>query len=709
DLSTVDLLAYLGQRCAGLRLLVLLTYRPTELRLGAHPFLAVQRELQGRGVCREIALSFLERPDIERYLALTFPQHGFPAELGALLHGRTGGNPLFLCDLVRYLRDRGVLAETQGRWVLAQAVPDLRRELPASVRSLIDQKIARLDEAGRRLLTAASVQGQEFDAAVVAQALLLLDPAGVEEQCEGLASVHGLVRQQGEQELPDGTLTLRFQFVHVLYQNALYDALSPARRAALSAAVAQALTGFYRDQPGAIASEVARLWETARDWSRAADAFCLAAANAVRVFAHTEAVTLARHGLELLDKLPDSRARAEQELRLQGVLSVPLAGIRGLADVEVGKTCSRALQLCRLLGETGPLFRTALSGLWAFHLVRAEMAAALDLSHQQLALAQSRKDRTQWLTGHNALGIVLVYQGDFAPSLEHLKNCLTATEQVVLCFGYDLRSTTYSFAAWTLWALGYSDQAQATARAAIVLAQQFPRSLPLVHAHLFAAVVDQLRRDAGRTLKRSETVLELCREEGFPFHKARGTVWHGWALAALGEHDEGLREIRQGRAAYRALGAVALVAHMFGLEAEVLAQTGQSAAALDAVSEGLALAESTGDRFYEAELHRLRGELLLGRAEAAEAEACFGRALEVARRQQAKSWELRAALSLSRLYHQQGKSSEARQLLANVYSWFTEGHDSADLQEARTFLDSLPLCVPEPAVPARTAPETGQP
>ncbi|MBV9122771.1 MAG: protein kinase, partial [Planctomycetes bacterium] len=188
DMSTVDLLAYLGQRCAGLRLLVLLTYRPTELRRGPHPFLPVQRELQGRGVCREIALSFLERADIDRYLALTFPGHAFPAELVALLHARTGGNPLFLCDLVRYLQDRGVLAETQGRWRLAQAVPDLRRELPASVRSLIEQKIARLDEAGRRLLGTASVQGQEFDAAVAAQ-VLGLDPAAVEEQCELLASV----------------------------------------------------------------------------------------------------------------------------------------------------------------------------------------------------------------------------------------------------------------------------------------------------------------------------------------------------------------------------------------------------------------------------------------------------------------------------------------------------------------------------------------
>jgi len=209
--------------------------------------------------------------------------------------------------------------------------------------------------------------------------------------------------------------------------------------------------------------------------------------------------------------------------------------------------------------------------------------------------------------------------------------------------------------------------------------------------------VDQLHRKAALTLQQMATVLALCREEGFPVYEGVGTAWHGWALAALGQPDEGLQEIRQGRTVYRATGAGIHVAHMFGLEAEVLAQTGQRAAALEAVSEGLALVERTGEGNYEAELHRLRGELLLARADTAEAEACFGRALEVARRQQAKSWELRAALSLSRLYHQQGKAAEARHLLGDVYGWFTEGHDSTDLQEARAFLDSLPMSVPGPA------------
>src|SRR5262249_42122119 len=242
DASTVDLLAYLGSRCAGLRLLLLAAYRPTELLLGRHPFLSAQLELQQQGVCREVPLGFLSRAEVDSYLSLAFPGHHFPEELADLVHTKTEGNPLFLVDLLRYLRDRAVLAEGPGGWALAQAVPDFQRELPASVRSLIQRKIDRLDEADRRLLVVASVQGHEFDAAVVAEAAQR-DPAEVEERLEVLGAVHALVRRLREQDLPDRTPTVRYAFVHVLYQNALYASLQPTRKATLSAGVARALLG----------------------------------------------------------------------------------------------------------------------------------------------------------------------------------------------------------------------------------------------------------------------------------------------------------------------------------------------------------------------------------------------------------------------------------------------------------------------------------
>src|SRR5262249_17540924 len=285
DASTVDLLAYLGSKCATLRLLLVLTYRPTELLLSQHPFVPLKQDLQARGVCREVALAFLSRPDMQRYLALEFPQHRFPDELVALIHAKTEGNPLFMVDLLRHLRDRQVLAQEQGRWVLAQSLPDLQRELPESVRSLIERKIAQLGEEDRRVLVAASVQGSEFEAAVVARALAL-DAAEVEEQMERLERMHAFIRLVGEHEFPDRTLTLRYRFVHVLYQDALYASRRRTRRASWSAGVARALVGYHGEKSAAVAGELALLWEAAREFARAADCSLQAAQNAARLFAN---------------------------------------------------------------------------------------------------------------------------------------------------------------------------------------------------------------------------------------------------------------------------------------------------------------------------------------------------------------------------------------------------------------------------------------
>src|SRR6185295_13122466 len=264
DVSTIDLLAYLASKFDSMRALIIATYRPSDLLLAKHPFLHVKPDLQSRGVCREIKLEFLSHSEIEKYLALEFPEHRFPAELPALIHSKTEGNPLFMADLVRYLRDRGVIAEQKGRWVLAQSLLAIERDLPESVRGMIERKIAQLSEEDRLLLVAASVQGYEFDSAIVARALDL-DPADIEERLETLERVYALVRFVSEREFPGRVLTLRYRFVHVLYQNALYASLRPTRRAQLSATVAEALLGCYGKQSATVAAELAFLFETARD------------------------------------------------------------------------------------------------------------------------------------------------------------------------------------------------------------------------------------------------------------------------------------------------------------------------------------------------------------------------------------------------------------------------------------------------------------
>ena len=219
---------------------MVVTFRPDELILANHPFIPVKRDLQARGLCRQLTPRPLDACDITRYLELAFPGHAFPPDLAESVLTKTGGNPLFVADLVRYLRDRGVIARENDRWALVRPVPDAATEMPESIRGLIRRKLDRLDSVDRLLLSAASAEGQEFDSAVLARATAT-DPADVEERLQRMDEVHGLVRLVREHEFPDRTLSRRYGFVHAMYQETLYAGLPPARRTAVSRALADAI------------------------------------------------------------------------------------------------------------------------------------------------------------------------------------------------------------------------------------------------------------------------------------------------------------------------------------------------------------------------------------------------------------------------------------------------------------------------------------
>jgi tetratricopeptide (TPR) repeat protein len=283
-------------------LMVIVTYRPAELLLTKNQFTQIKLNLQARRVCHEISLEFLSLNDIENYLSLEFPKHRFGKELAEIIHARTEGSPLFMVDLIHDLRDRKVIANLQGYWGLQQAVPEIQSDLPESIRSMIHRKIDQLDETDFKLMVTASVQGQEFDSAIVSK-VLDRDPAGVEERLEELDSVHAFVRKVREYEFPDATLSTRYAFVHILYQNALYDSFSPTRKASLSLSVARTLEGCFREKSAGIALDLAFLYEAGRDFEKSADYFLLAAQNEVRVFANQEAVLLLRRTIANAEKL----------------------------------------------------------------------------------------------------------------------------------------------------------------------------------------------------------------------------------------------------------------------------------------------------------------------------------------------------------------------------------------------------------------------
>jgi predicted ATPase len=696
DPSSADLLAYLGSRCAGLPLLVVLTYRPSDLLRSQHPFASVKLDLQGRGVCREIALPYLNPDDIGRYLTLAFVGHQFPEEFTGVLHARTEGHPLFMVDLLRYLRDRGVIVQDRGAWALARAAPDLQRELPESIRGIIERKIDQLNTADRHLLMAASVQGAEFDSAVVAR-VLGREAADVEERLGVLECVYVLVRRIREQTLPDGTLTLRYGFVHILYQNALYAALQPTRKAAWSAAAAQALLDHHGEKSTGLAAELAVLFEAARAPERAADYYLAAAENSARKFAHREAVALARRGLALLGTLPDTPARACRELSMQITLGVQLQITQGYAAPEAERTYARARVLCEQMQEAPPLF-PVLWGLWLVYKVRSELGKAREQAEHLLRLAQAAQDPAQLLQVRQALAVTSLCLGEPAATREHMEQGVALYDPKrhhghTLLYGQDPGVACRAFGGVALWLLGYPDQAVGHSRDAIALGRQLGQPSTLALALHFAAMLRQYRREVPAVEEDAVATTAISTEHGLSFWRACGEIMHGWALAEQGARVRGIGQLRQGLTDWKIAGSETYRTYFLALLAEALGNDGQIEEGLGVLAEALAQMQSTGEGLHGAELHRLQGELLLRReaAEGAgrEAEACFHRALTIARRQRAKSLELRAAMSLARLYQKQDRRAEARPMLTECYSSFTEGFDTPDLRAAQTLLAEL--------------------
>jgi predicted ATPase len=541
------------------------------------------------------------------------------------------------------------------------------------------------------------VQGPQFDAAVAA-AVLGLDAADVEERLDALGRVHALVRPVREEAFPDGTVTARYGFVHALYQNALYASLQPARRAAWSAAAAEAVLGHYGEKAAAVAAELALLLEAARDPARAAHYFLLAAENAARVFAHPEAVALARRGLAQLRALPDTPEHGRLELRLQMALGSQLQLTEGYAAAEAGRAFARARELFAQEEDPAHLFHF-LWGSWMFYMVRGEMGPAAELTEQLLASARGAADATLLLQASQAAECTLLHRGELADARGYMEQAwslydparfralvdLYANDSGVVCLG---------FGALVLWLLGYPDQALKSSRDSVALAREHAYPFSLGFAYYFAAKLHQLRGEVQAARELAEAAQALASEQGFPLWLAGGTFLRGWALIQQAREAEGLAQLRQGLAAWHATGAGAHRSYQLALVAEALGRAGQAEEALTALGEARALADRNGERYWDAELHRLRGEVLLSRAEAgpparAEAEACFRQALDVAGGQQAKSLELRAAVSLARLYQGQGRGGEARPQLAETYGWFTEGFDTPDLRDAKVVLEEL--------------------
>ncbi|HJY83922.1 MAG TPA: hypothetical protein VKK81_22895, partial [Candidatus Binatia bacterium] len=547
----------------------------------------------------------------------------------------------------------------------------------------------------------------------------------MEAQCEGLIRRGQFLCASGTETVPDGTLTGCYSFLHALYQSVVYERVGASQRVRLHRRIGERLEAAYGPRAGEIAAELAVHFEQGRDYQRAVQYHQQAAANATKRSANAETIAHLTRGLELLRALPDTRERAQLELSLQLALGAPLIATKGYAAQETGQAYTRARELCQQLGDT-PQFFPVLFGLTAFHVVRGEFRTARELSEQLLRLAQSVQDPALLVPARHALGQTLYYLGELVSAREHLEQGIAVYDpqkhhSLALLYGTDPGVHCLVFMAFVLWSLGYPDRALKRAHEALILARRFSYPFSLVLALIGMTGVHLFRREAQATQEWAEATIALCTEQGFASLLALGTIFQGWALTEQGQRKERIAQIRSGLADHRASGGV-MRSSYFALLAEAYGKTGQPEEGLSVLTEALALVQKTEEHRWDAELYRLKGQLTLQTVQvsgsklqgqpkqkakgkirrsplpntqqlisstSSEAEAYFLKALEIARRQQAKSLELRAAMSLSRLWQQQGKKIEARQLLAKVYNWFTEGFDMKDLQEAKALLEQL--------------------
>ncbi len=694
DLSTIDLLASLADRISHLRLLMVITYRPSHLFAQKHPLFKVKQDLRARRIAHEIELEFLSREEVAEYIALEFPQHRLPPAVADMIHAKTEGSPLFMTDLLRYFRDREVIAKKGERWELVGSLPEIERHLPESMRAMIERMIGQLDEDDRVLLLAASVQGNDFDSAVIARALGR-DDAQVEERLQVVERAHQMVRLVEEREFSTGTLTLAYRFTHVLYQNALYVTIQPARRAQISNAVAEALVALHGEQSSPVALNLARLFEAGRTFQRAAECYLQATRNASRVFATTEAAELARQGLSMLQRIPQTAARDELEFSLQLALGNALMVILGYGAPEV-EELYRKVHARGFTGSQPAQLMPILYGVWVSNLVQGNLERAIGYGKDFLDIAEQFHSPAV-LVGQRMVGVPLFYLGELSRARKHLEEADSLYESakhraLAWLYGQEPGMTTRSYLAWTMWILGYPDQAADHSRETVRLAREVDHSLSKGHGICFAAIHAHLSQNWGAFRELAAELVVIGRERNLRFWLPIGRVLSGLVHTKDGESEAGLAEMRSGIRDLIAANNKLNLTILYRLLAEAYSHLLRPEEGLVAIEEGLQVVEAVGEVFYEPELYRFRGELLLQQSGAdaeIRAEECFQRAIRIARQQGAKSWELRAGINLGRLWRKRDKKMEAIELLGPLCEWFTEGCDSDDLQEARTLVQPL--------------------
>jgi len=695
DNGSISLLFHLGRRLEGKRVLILCAYRPEEVAMGKagerHPLELVIHQFQQMYDGITIDLSKAEsRSFVDAYI--DSEPNRLDEHFRRTIYRKTEGHPLFTIELLRGMEERGDLVlDEEGNWIEGESLD--WEILPGRIEAVIAERISRLDDSLKELLRIACVEGEIFSAEVIAHVLSIDERQVVEQLSTQLEHKHRLIRAQEMQRLGAQRLS-RYRFRHFLFQYYLYQSLDPIERALQHEAVGMALEALYQETTMDIAMSLSRHFQEAGNIEKAVTYLFMAGEKAVRSSDHETAITLYSRGLELLGSLPQIPEHHEKKLRFLIALGLPLVLTKGHSADEVEKTYKQALDLCEMVGDNLQKFQILL-GLRRYHLHRGNIPQAGVLGESLLQLVQDMPDSIHFPRAHTMQGEILYRMGEFNRAIEHCKKGIAAdhpshSQEQIFIYGNDCGATCRAIAALTLWHLGYPCQALNYTKEVLSLIHQLSHPFTMAVGLYFSASLFIMQRDTQAVRTCIDELMKISREKGFSFFTALGFILQGWIMAQGDLVMEGIQTMQKGLVLWHDVRAKLMLPTFLIFIAEAQRKVGNYDEGMSLLNQAQSLIKDTGERTYEAELYRCQGEmLLLKERNQTEAESKFLKALQVARIQNARSWELRAAVSLSRLWMNQDKLAEARLLLSEVYDWFTEGFDTPDMQEARALLDRV--------------------
>jgi class 3 adenylate cyclase/predicted ATPase len=603
-----------------------------------------------------------------------------PSELLDEIIERTDGVPLFLEELTK------AVLEAKGSGVnTAASVPAAALAVPATLHASLMARLDRLGATAKEIAQVGAAIGREFSYELLAVTARRTE--AVLREAMGRLVDAGLVSQRGVP--PQAT----FLFKHALVQDAAHNTLLRGPRRELHKQIAEALEALSPElmdtQPELFAqhyTEAGLVEKSVAYWGRAGRR---SAARSALV----EAAAQFQKGLDQLALLLDNPERQRQEFEFRSALGVVLSAVKGHSAPETGHAYARARELWEQLGSPPEYLRVPY-GEFRYHLYRGELDLAMRLGEDLVRLSRQRNDSNGLILGHQSYGSSQLLAGRFALSRSHLEEVFALYDPIshhslVDQTGIHPQVVSQGYLGIVLLCLGFADQALLQSNAAIAVARRLAHPPSLAVGLSLGAILLSLGGDTSVLGERVDQLVAVATEQGFPLWRAQGTIYRGWVKAKNGDLTEGISLLRRGLAAYRATAAETWMSHYTALLARACEIAGQVGEALALLDEALQIVEKTGQCWFAAELNRQKGQLLLRQGHTEVAEELYRKALSIAREQEAKLWELRAAVSLARLWGGQGNRAEAHDLLAPIYGWFTEGFDTPGLKEAKALLDEL--------------------